>query len=166
MVQKILDKFVYLVEIVVAAVLVILSVLLLFSLISSVVAYITPDFAFGRTEFLAMISIVLEVFILVELFRIAIAYMNHENVVPTVLEAALVAVARKIVILEPKGDFLSYSIALGVLLIAVSLSWFLLARSKAKTKITERKLEQMAQAGQEHESEPRMSHEDCSLNEA
>lgn len=77
------------------------------------------------------IKTVLEIFILIELFRIAIAYMQHKNVIPTVLEAALVAVARKFVAFEPKGDILESALALTALLLAVALSWFLLSRSNA-----------------------------------
>lgn len=157
MVQKILDKVVYLIEIVVAGVLVVLSALLLISLISGTIEQFMPGQSFGRPEFLAMISIVLEVFILVELFRIAIAYMNHDNVVPTVLEAALVAVARKIVILEPKGDMLNYSIALGVLLITVSLSWYFLARAKKKNPLRKETAE-LLEALEPDGEEPSMSH--------
>ncbi len=57
-------------------------------------------------QFNKLIGLVLEVFILVELFRIAVAYMKHENVIPTVLEAALVAVARKFVVFEGADELL------------------------------------------------------------
>lgn len=84
----------------------------------------------SSTEFNRLIGIVLEVFILVELFRIAIAYMKHENVIPTVLEAALVAVARKFVVFE--GDLSMYkALGMSALLIAVALSWWMLAKSNA-----------------------------------
>lgn len=164
MIQKILDKVVYVIEIIVAAVLVLLSGLLLFSLISNSLSYIGFGTTFGRTEFLAMISIVLEVFILVELFRIAIAYMNHDNVVPTVLEAALVAVARKIVILEPKGDMLTYSLSLAILLFAVAISWFLLARSQSQQKITKKIAERISNSN--GFGEPTMSHTEAQFAEA
>jgi len=87
--------------------------------------------ALSHTEFTAIISTILEIFILVELFRIAIAYMRHENVIPTVLEAALVAVARKFVVFEGSGDYLKSSIGLAALLLAVALSWWMLAKSNA-----------------------------------
>ena len=87
--------------------------------------------ALTHTEFTSIISTILEIFILVELFRIAIAYMRHENVVPTVLEAALVAVARKFVVFEGSGDYLRSSLGLAALLLAVALSWWMLAKSNA-----------------------------------
>lgn len=87
--------------------------------------------ALGHGEFLTIIGTVLEVFILVELFRIAIAYMKHENVVPTVLEAALVAVARKFVVYEGGEDYLFQALALSSLLLAVAISWWMLSKSEA-----------------------------------
>jgi uncharacterized membrane protein (DUF373 family) len=84
-----------------------------------------------RAQFNAIIGTILEVFILVELFRIAIAYMNHENVIPTVLEAALVAIARKFVVFEGKEDYLQTALGMSALLLAVAVSWWLLARSNA-----------------------------------
>ena len=57
--------------------------------------------------------------------------MSHENVIPTVLEAALVAVARKFVVFEPTGNYLQASIGLAALLLAVALSWWMLAKSNA-----------------------------------
>ena len=84
-----------------------------------------------RSEFTSIIGTVLEIFILVELFRIAIAYMRHENVIPTVLEAALVAIARKFVVFEGKEDFLPIALGMSALLLAVAVSWWMLARSNA-----------------------------------
>ena len=75
----------------------------------------------------------LQVFILVELFRIAIAYMKHENVIPTVLEAALVAVARKFVVFEGTSglEYVLAAVGLSALLLAVAISWWLLTKSRA-----------------------------------
>jgi len=87
--------------------------------------------ALTRVQFTSIISTVLEVFILVELFRIAIAYMKHENVIPTVLEAALVAIARKFVVFEDKTDYLQTALGMSALLLAVAVSWWMLARSNA-----------------------------------
>jgi uncharacterized membrane protein (DUF373 family) len=81
--------------------------------------------------FVELVDVALLVFILVELFRIAIAYMRHENVIPTVMEAALVAVARKFVIFDTHAapmDMMLKAFALAALLLAVSISWFLMAK--------------------------------------
>ena len=82
--------------------------------------FMTPE---GITR---TIDTVLIVFIVIELIRIAIAYMQHENVIGTVLEAGLVAVVRKLVIFESGPDMLEKAIALAVLILAVGITWYLL----------------------------------------
>jgi uncharacterized membrane protein (DUF373 family) len=86
-----------------------------------------------HTEFTMIMGGVLQVFILVELFRIAIAYMTHENVIPTVLEAALVAVARQFVVFEGVGgsDYMFKAFGLAALLLAVAITWWILTRANA-----------------------------------
>ncbi len=128
---KALDISVLIVEIVVAVALVILSVGVLYSLGVKMWDIAAAGVKIAPSDFNAIISAVLGVFIIVELFRIAIAYMNHQNVIPTVLEAALVAVARKFVVFEGGDNYLTTAAGLAVLLLAVSLSWFLLTRAKA-----------------------------------
>jgi uncharacterized membrane protein (DUF373 family) len=108
---------------------VILSVLALYSVGAEIVRAVAGDIALSRDEFTTVISTVLEVFILVELIRIAVAYMMHRNVIPTVMEAALVAVARKFVIFEPKDGILPSAAGLAALLLAIALSWWLLKQS-------------------------------------
>jgi uncharacterized membrane protein (DUF373 family) len=82
-------------------------------------------------EFNRIIGTILEIFILVELFRIAMAYMRHENVIPTVLDAALVAVARKFVVFEGSQNYLQTALGMSALLLAVAISWWMLSRSQA-----------------------------------
>lgn len=80
----------------------------------------------------AALDATLMVFIIAELFRIALAYIRHESVIPTVLEAAFVAVARKLVILDshvPAQDLLMKAIAYAVLMLAVGVAWYLLGRT-------------------------------------
>ena len=86
---------------------------------------------------MSILGTVLQVFILVELFRVTIAYMKHENVIPTVLEAALVAVARKFIVFESSDNYLTTAAGLAVLLLAVSVSWWLLAKSNACEMVVE-----------------------------
>lgn len=134
MLQAALEKIVYAIEVAVAVILVVLTGFSLFTLIMAIISVIQGGGMFDRELYVSTISIVLEVFILVELFRIALAYMNHENVIPTVMEAALVAVTRKVVIFEPKGDVLEFAIALSALMLVISVSWYLLAKSKALSR--------------------------------
>jgi uncharacterized membrane protein (DUF373 family) len=93
----------------------------------------TNGMALPPSQFNVIIGSVLEVFIIVELFRIAVAYMKHQNVIPTVLEAALVAVARKFVVFEGASSYLQYAVGLSALLLAVALSWYLLEKSNVCT---------------------------------
>lgn len=128
---KALDVVVLIVEMIVVIALVVLSFGVLLSLGWKMWGLAALGVAISPAQFNEIIGTVLEVFILVELFRIAIAYMKHENVIPTVLEAALVAVARKFVVYEGGKDYLGTSVGLSVLLLAVAISWFLLTRAKA-----------------------------------
>jgi uncharacterized membrane protein (DUF373 family) len=127
--EKYLNAIAFVIELVVSVALVILSVLALYSVGAEIVRAVAGDIALSRDEFTTVISTVLEVFILVELIRIAVAYMMHRNVIPTVMEAALVAVARKFVIFEPKDGILPSAAGLAALLLAIALSWWLLKQS-------------------------------------
>jgi uncharacterized membrane protein (DUF373 family) len=117
------------IEVLVAIALVALAVMTLIALFYELVHVSTNGVALVTAEFNQIIGTVLEVFILVELFRIAVAYMRHEHVIPTVLEAALVAVARKYVVLEPGRDFLQLALGLSALLLAVAITWWLISHS-------------------------------------
>jgi uncharacterized membrane protein (DUF373 family) len=117
------------IEVLVALALVALAVMTLIALFYELLHLSTNGVALVTAEFNKIISTVLEIFILVELFRIAVAYMRHEHVIPTVLEAALVAVARKFVVLEPGRDFIQLALGLSALLLAVAISWWLISHS-------------------------------------
>jgi len=130
---KWLNVAILVVEILVAIALVVLAAGALASLAYELWYVAGNGPAVTRAEFNLIIGTVLEVFILVELFRIAIAYMRHQNVIPTVLEAALVAVARKFVVFEGGQDYLLTSLGMASLLLAVALSWWLLNSTGACT---------------------------------
>ncbi len=131
MFEKPLNQFVAWLEIAVSIALVLIAALLVIALGNEIYAIVAGGLVFGRDEFTSVISTAIEVFIVIELFRIAIAYMTHRNVVPTVLEAALVAVARKFVVFEPKGDYLESALGMSALLVSVGLAWWLLKQSNA-----------------------------------
>lgn len=135
--EKYLNRAIYYIEVFVAVILVILTVLAVFALMFEVWDVATTTFALTPGQFTGVITLVLEVFILIELFRIALAYMAHRNVIPTVLEAALVAIARKFVVFEPGPDYLAYALGHAALLIAVAVSWWLLHRSSAHETVEE-----------------------------
>jgi uncharacterized membrane protein (DUF373 family) len=117
------------IEVLVAVALIVLAAMTLLALFYELLHLSTNGVVLVTTEFNRIISTILEIFIVVELFRIAVAYMRHEHVIPTVLEAALVAVARKFVVLEPAKDFLQLALGLSALLLAVAVSWWLIAHS-------------------------------------
>ena len=119
------------IEVLVALALVVLAVGALFALASELLHMGQDGIALTSSEFNVVIGTILEIFILIELFRIAVAYMRHVHVVPTVLEAALVAVARKFVVFEGGADYLKTAAGLSALLLAVALSWWMLAHSGA-----------------------------------
>jgi uncharacterized membrane protein (DUF373 family) len=129
--MKWLNRAIIWIEMAVAVALVGLALVALIALCLQMYQVVISGTALTRTEFNLIIGTVLEIFILVELFRIAIAYMRHENVIPTVLEAALVAIARKFVVFEGKEDFLPVAAGMSALLLAVALAWWMLARSNA-----------------------------------
>ncbi|MFU8890358.1 MAG: phosphate-starvation-inducible PsiE family protein [Anaerosomatales bacterium] len=131
-IEKALNKFVLGLEIAVSAALVVIAALLVVTLAVELTGIVTSGFTMDRTEFTRIISTALEVFIVIELFRIALAYMKHSNVIPTVFEAALVAVARKFVVFEPKEDYLQTALALAALLLAIGISWWLFKKSQAR----------------------------------
>lgn len=119
------------IEVLVSVALVIIAVGVLVSLGAEMFMVASLATPIDTQTFNKLIGMILEVFILVELFRIAIAYMKHENVIPTVLEAALVAVARKFVVFEGGENYLFTALGLSALLVAVAVSWWMLARSNA-----------------------------------
>ncbi|HEY5539960.1 MAG TPA: phosphate-starvation-inducible PsiE family protein [Coriobacteriia bacterium] len=119
------------IEVLVAVALTALAAGALASLAMEMWSAASTGHALTHPEFTSIMAEVLQVFILVELFRVTIAYMKHENVIPTVLEAALVAVARKFVVFESGSDALVTAAGLSALLLAVAISWWLLAKSNA-----------------------------------
>jgi uncharacterized membrane protein (DUF373 family) len=119
------------IEVLVAIALILLAAGAVIELFREMLLLGSSGFALTREEFNMIIGTVLEIFILIELFRIAIVYMRHENVIPTVLEAALVAIARQFVVFEGGTSYLQTALGLAALLIAVAISWWLLSRSNA-----------------------------------
>lgn len=115
----------------VAVLLVLLAAWGAVSLVVAVWSLVTSGPHFELDAYVNVIDIALIIFIIVELFRIAVAYLRHEDVIPTVLEAALVAVARKLVTFDSHAagmTVLTKGAGLGFLLLAVGLTWYMLAK--------------------------------------
>jgi uncharacterized membrane protein (DUF373 family) len=68
---------------------------------------------------------VLAIFILVELISIVVAYLQSQRVFRRVIEAAFVAVTRKIIAFEPNETALPKGIVLALLLLSLSVSWYI-----------------------------------------
>ena len=121
-----------LIEYFVAAVLVLMAAAGAFALAYAVYGIIAGGITHLADSFIQVLDFTLLVFVIAELFKIALAYIRHDEVIPTVMEAGLVAVARKIVVLDthiPAMDLLAKCGAYGILLVAVGLTWYLLSRT-------------------------------------
>jgi len=128
--DRVLQRAMTTIEWVVAALLIVLGVVATVGLVIEFTG-VGGLIGEGPNAYIAILDGTLLVFVIAELFKIALAYIRHEDVIPTVMEAALVAVARKVVILdvhEAASVVLMRSGALAIILIAISLSWYLLSR--------------------------------------
>jgi uncharacterized membrane protein (DUF373 family) len=126
-----LQKAMTAIEWVVAATLIVLALVATVGLIMefSTVGALAGE---GVNAYITILDGTLLVFVIAELFKIALAYIRHEDVIPTVMEAALVAVARKVVVLDAHAEpmaLLMRSGSLAILLLALGVSWYLLARA-------------------------------------
>lgn len=111
------------------------------SLAAAMVDLARAGVAFDLERYVHVIDVTLVVFVVVELFRIAIAYLRHEDVIPTVLEAGLVAVARKLVTFDTHiaaQDVLMKAGGLSLLLLAVGTTWYMLAKRDPRLLSPER----------------------------
>lgn len=115
----------------VAVLLVVLAAWGAVSLVAALWGLVSGGPRYDLSAYVEVIDIALMIFIIVELFRIAVAYLRHEDVIPTVLEAALVAVARKLVTFDSHAaaaTVLMKGAGLGFLLLAIALTWYMLAK--------------------------------------
>jgi len=127
--SEFLDRVVIYIEGAVALLLVLLAALGVVDVVIKMFEVTRADGFMTPEGITRTIDTVLIVFIVIELIRIAVAYMNHRNVVGTVLEAGLVAVVRKLVIFESGDRVLEKAAAYAVLIVAVGLTWYLLRKT-------------------------------------
>jgi len=125
-----LEAIVTAIEWVVAAALVVLAAMATWFIVAE---FFTVGWAPQEAAaYTAILDGTLFVFVVAELFKIAFAYIRHERVIPTVMEAALVAVARKIVVLDTHvaaSELLMKAGSLAILLLAVGVAWLLLTKA-------------------------------------
>jgi uncharacterized membrane protein (DUF373 family) len=126
--SELLDRVVIYIEAAVTVLLVILAALGVVDIVIKMVEVTRADGFMTPEGITRTIDTVLVVFIVIELIRIAVSYMQHQNVIGTVLEAGLVAIVRKLVIFESGDDMLPRAAALAVLIVAVGVTWYLLNR--------------------------------------
>lgn len=125
-----LNKVVLYIEAAVTGLLVILAALGVVDVVLKMLEVTRADGFMTPEGITRTIDTVLVVFIVIELIRIAVSYMQHKNVIGTVLEAGLVAVVRKLVIFESTDQMLEKALALSALILAVGITWYLLRRAQ------------------------------------
>jgi uncharacterized membrane protein (DUF373 family) len=127
--MKRLEGFVYALEWLAAA---LLMVLALMSVIGFVVSLVTSPHAgfFGSENVLRLLDELLVLFLLLELIAMAFAYLKKLSVIPAALEAVIIALARKTVALDLTGpDGLKKGGAIALLTVSVGVTWLLVARA-------------------------------------
>lgn len=125
---KALKTTVVLIERAITFVLVVLVALALVGLGGAIVHSLGEQPLLGPEQVTHLIDHVMVVFVLIELFAIALAYVQGRRVIRTVLEAALVAAARKVIAFEPGADALQRGVALSAVVLAIAATWFLMHR--------------------------------------
>lgn len=115
-------------EALVMGVLALLVVLAIAGLIAEVAGSLGPPFLSGG-ELTAVLDDVLAVFVLIELLATAAAYLRGSDVMRRIFETLFIATARKLITLDLAGAPLAKAAALGILLTASGLAWWLVARA-------------------------------------
>ena len=123
------------IEIVIAFILVFLAIFGLGYLFSHLIKLIRIETFLGPKEIHKILDIALSLFLAVELFRIAIAYIAaHTKVLSTVIEAAFVAVARKVVLYDFRDyhgiDGLYAAISLAIIMVVLAYTYYVVNYKK------------------------------------
>ena len=119
-------------EALVMAVLAVLVVLAIGGLVAEVGGAFVPPFLSGA-ELTAALDDVLAVFVLIELLATAAAYLRGSDVMRRIFETLFIAIARKLITLDFSGAPLAKAGALGILLTASGLAWWLVARASSRS---------------------------------
>lgn len=112
----------FVLETVTVAALTVLIVLGVLGLVMEIPALIAPPFL-GAQQLGHVLDHVLAVFILIELLATAVAYIRGVDVIRRVLEAMLVALARKVITLDLDTASFPKVGALALLLVALGVAW-------------------------------------------
>ncbi len=131
MLAKIAKVSLQILEILTVLILTALTVFALAGLVMEIPGIARPPFldAAGLSR---VLDHLLAVFVLIELLVIAVAYLRGSEVVRRIFEAVLVALARKLISTEALT--LTKAGALAMVLVAVGVTWFLIARGEASRR--------------------------------
>jgi uncharacterized membrane protein (DUF373 family) len=129
---RFIEDAVVVAEVIIAGIMVILVFLGVGYLLISLFNSFSSGFVFDHNALIKLLDIALIVFIIIELFRITLAYITGQHVMPTVIEAAFVAVGRKIVLYEYKVDGLNGALALAALLAVIAAAHYI-TQTKSKS---------------------------------
>jgi uncharacterized membrane protein (DUF373 family) len=92
---------------------------------------INGQFILDVSEFFQIFSQLLIVLIAIEIFQNIAMYIRTDNIpIKLVLATALIAVARKFIIIESAKDNFNYIISLSIAIVALSFSYWLIDRYK------------------------------------
>lgn len=92
-------------------------------LVASLARSVASSVVLGPEQVSTFLDVSLTLFVAIELFRIAVAYLSDEDVLHLVLEAAFIAIVRKIVLFDFAKSGLAGAAAYGLLLLVVAAAY-------------------------------------------
>ena len=119
---KVAQLILFTLEAITVAVLAVLVILSILGLVMEVPPVVRPPFL-GSEQLGHVVDHILAVFVLIELLVTAVAYIRGKDIVRRILEAMLVALARKLISLDVTSSPLEKVGSLALLLVAVGLAW-------------------------------------------
>lgn len=124
-------------EYLMAAIMVVMIFLGLVFFVSRLGFHLAEHGALNTTDIVDLLDIILVLFIVVELFRITVAYLTGtgQRILRAVVEAAFVAVGRRLVLYDYSKEGIFGALALTVLTLALVSAYYIIG----KTRIGEEK---------------------------
>lgn len=104
-----------------------------FVFVKEAVATFSSEKLLTPETLLSLLDIVLWIFIVIELLNIAVAFIAEHRVILTVMEAVLVAAARKFIISGTEPIDFKKTAALALIIVSVGITWWLVNRSNEKS---------------------------------
>ena len=121
-------------ELITGIVLVFMFAIGLYDLVAKILDSVRSGAAFEVSNVVGFIDTVLLLLIIVEVFRTVIAFSREETIVGIIIDASLVAIARKVIGFRPDQyatttDLLVNTVAIAVLLIAVIVAFYVVRKT-------------------------------------